>query len=1023
MSGQFGVIRGELIFDVKKAINSYTAIRQEHVSTVTALNVGAGAIAGAGALVAGAGLAMAGGLIAATMAASDFERKLDFFGAVSDASVEDMEAIRAKALQLGADSIYSADQVADSFTTLAKAGVDAEDVLAGIGEAVINLGAAADIPLEQAASGLTTMLNTFNISAEDSVAVVDKLAGAANSSNIEVGDLITTMTYAGASAAILGVSFEDVNTAIAVLGEAGIKGSKAGTGLRQMFDKLAAPTKQGTEALRELGIVTDEAGNQLLTAEGKMKGLPEVLDIINGALDAKGLSAAEKIDILGRIFPITSLPTILNLLAGGSAAMRELNEEINKASAAEIASKRLDNLSGDVEYLRGELQTLMINIGAVQDGLARGLVQAIEGVVQWLNSLSPAALGVIVGLAQILSLVLIIVGVFGLFAGSILNIISLMIVLAPALSAVVGVITKLIGVMKLLWLAFMPPGAALVIGVLIAIAAALTYFFTQTEQGQALWAQFMAVMDQAIAAVIPLLTQFAGMLSGLLAAGLQIVIPLLMALGQFLMSVLAPILAIVAPALDQIAAAFSGVGTSASGLAAIGEIVSQVFDAIIAVIPIIITTLVAVLIQIVQTIVTMIPVILAAAIQMFTGIITAISTVLPQIITAVITLVTSLLTALIGMLPTLIAGAMALFQGLITALVTILPLLVMAVISLVNAIITGLIQAIPLLITAAIQLFMAIMQAIPVILPLLLTAIIELIMGLVTAVVTAIPLLLEAAIQLFTALIDALVLIIPMVITTTIELIPVIVAALISMIPVLIEGAITLFMALVEAIPQIVSALIDAIMKLGPTIVNTIISMGPQLMDAGTRIWNQLVSSIGPMIPRLVSATLNMGVQMIQGLVRGIQSMVNSVIGAVQNVVGGAIEFAKGLLNMNSPSKVFEDIGMNSILGLIVGIEGERKNLNREMAVIADDLTSFYEQVGAAAQLDAQLSVAANQSTQTTMAAPSLAAQLAALSLQLQEIAAKDTINIEEYITNNPEPEPASDTLPNNIRKAAHLVG
>ena len=104
--------------------------------------------------------------------------------------------------------------------------------------------------------------------------VVDRLAGAANSSSIDVGDLITTMTYAGASAATAGVEFDDVNTAIALLGERGIKGSKAGTGLRQMFDKLIAPTNKGKVALQGLGIVLEDGSNQLLDMNGNLKPIP-----------------------------------------------------------------------------------------------------------------------------------------------------------------------------------------------------------------------------------------------------------------------------------------------------------------------------------------------------------------------------------------------------------------------------------------------------------------------------------------------------------------------------------------------------------------------------------------------------------------------------------------------------------------------------------------------------------------------------------------------------------------------------
>ena len=379
--------RASIVLDISQAVKAYTALRQDHLSMVSALGAGEGALRQVGQGFVDAAQMMAGGILTAVGAAGEFERKLDFFGAVSNTTQDEYEAIRKKALQLGADTIYSAGEIADSFVELAKSGVNAQDVFDGIGEAVANLGAATDIPLAEAATSLTTILNTFKISAEDSVDVVDRLAGAANSSSIDVGDLITTMTYAGASAATAGISFNDVNTAIALLGERGIKASKAGTGLRQMFDKLIAPTNKGKEALAGLGIVLEDGSNQLLDMNGNLKPIPQLLDILNGSL--AGLTSSEKMDVLGNIFPITSLPTILNLLDGGSDAMARLNGEITKTTAMDIAGQRLDNLSGDIEYLRGELETLATNVGLQFQDFARGIVQGLEDMVAWVNTLDP----------------------------------------------------------------------------------------------------------------------------------------------------------------------------------------------------------------------------------------------------------------------------------------------------------------------------------------------------------------------------------------------------------------------------------------------------------------------------------------------------------------------------------------------------------------------------------------------------------------------------------------------------------
>lgn len=504
MAGTLGTIRGQMILDVKQTLAAYTAARAAHVSTVTALHAGAGALTMLGGAMTAAGVGLGAGLLVAVGAAAEFEKRLDYFGAVSNATQGEYDAIRLKALQLGQDSKYSANEIAESFIELGKSGVSAQGIINGIGEAVTNLGQATDLPLADAATSLTTILNTFGLQAEDAVGVVDKLAGAANSSSIDVGDLITTMTYAGASAKVAGIGFEDVNTAIAMLGERGIKGSKAGTGLRQMFDKLIAPTKGGTSALKELGIITDDGANSLTNMDGTLKPIPALLDTLNGALD--GMNAGQKTDILGRIFPITSLPTILNLLDGGSSAMARLNTEINKTTAMDIAGKRMDNLAGDVEILKGNLETLMITAGSNFQEFARGLVQGVTGIIGAFANLPSGVMAGIMIFTAIAAIILIVVGVMGLIAGAVLNIIAMVIQLAPVFAALGKVVGIVSAAFRALGVAMMANPIGLIIGLIALLVGALIWFFTQTELGRTVWANFTQFLGEAWANIVSFAT-------------------------------------------------------------------------------------------------------------------------------------------------------------------------------------------------------------------------------------------------------------------------------------------------------------------------------------------------------------------------------------------------------------------------------------------------------------------------------------------------------------------------------------
>ena len=92
-----------------------------------------------------------------------------------------------------------------------------------------------------------------------------------------------SMTYAGSVAKSYGQNIEDTATAIAVLGNAGIKGSVAGTSLAAFMNRLAAPEgKKAPALIKQLGI-------QVKDAHGAMRPLP---DLINQVLTPRLRGAA-----------------------------------------------------------------------------------------------------------------------------------------------------------------------------------------------------------------------------------------------------------------------------------------------------------------------------------------------------------------------------------------------------------------------------------------------------------------------------------------------------------------------------------------------------------------------------------------------------------------------------------------------------------------------------------------------------------------------------------------------------------
>lgn len=1026
MSESLGTIRGQLILDVKQALSAYTAVRQQHVSTVTALQTGGAALAQAGTLVAGAGVAMGAGFVTAINAAAEFERKLDYFIAVGGPGAADQyDAVAAKALQLGADTIYSADQIADSFVELAKSGVGAEDIINGIGEGVAALGAAADIPLDTAANIITSAVATFQLGAENAVMVADKLAGAANASIIDVQDLGVSLKYVGGVASSLGVPFEDVNTALAVLGENGIKGSTAGTSLRQVLLGLNGSTKKAQTALKELGIITEDGGNKFYDAEGKAKSLSEVFQILQDA--TAGMSDQQKTATFQQIFATRALPSLIALTRAGADGFAEMSAEINKTTAYDVASQRLDNLSGDIEILKGNIDTLMITAGGPFQNFARGIVQGITGIIQAFMDLPQAVQSSILVFLAISSVLLIVVGAIGMISGAVLNIIGLAIRMKDAWGAIAGILTKLRVAFFAVFALMRAHPIGLLITAIAALVAGLIWFFTQTEQGQAIWAKLMAAFQSALAVVLPWLQQMIDVVGGALVTAFQAILPVLGQVVDFLGGVFTSVLPIVVQVLQGIITALGPILEAISGaLSTAATTFAPVFDQF-ADSGSRIATAFAPVIQ------TFVNELLPALIELGT----AFGSLVAQIAPLIAQLAGQLIGVLIQLVTTLLPPLMELFSAILPIVSQLAMLFLELGAQLISTLLPPIIQLVQMLLPVLITVFEAIIpviaEVIAAFLPLI-TTIMDVLVPAIIVILDIITVVFEAIAPIIQAALDVVVAII----TTVTALLKGDWEGVWNGILAILEGVWNLIVSIVQGAINILSSIIGHVLSFISGLWN---SVWGGITSYLTDSWNHIVSGVQNGISNVMSFfqglpgqimgaisgigswLLNAGMDLIRGLGNGIRNMGQWVLDQIGNVINGAIDWAKGLLGINSPSRVFMKFGQYTMEGLANGISNERKTVNRQMGRVVDDMTAFYNQVGAAKELEAQIGMAGAAADTSFGLNRSVLSQLAMLEKRMAEIAAKDTVNIENYEVNNPEPETESDSLPKAIRKTMSVIG
>lgn len=336
---------------------------------------GMAACAMAGLPVQAAGFAGLGyGVFDAVKNYSDFTAQLSQIKAVTGLDAEAMDAVKEKALELGADTQFSSTEAAQGMTELLKAGVSVKDVLGDASQAALDLAAAGQLSLPEAAEIMSTAMNAFHM--DDATHAADVLVGAANASATGVQELKYSLSAVSAVAAGVGMSFDDTNTALAVFANNGLKGSDAGTSLKTMLMNLSPQTKQATEEMQRLGLLTDEGTSKFFDQEGHLRSLSDIAGLLQDHLS--GLTDEEKMNALSTMFGSDAIRGGMIMLREGAKGVKDMNAAMKDITAHETAKVAMDNLRGSLLRLKSAWENLTIKLldHGVGDGL-RGFTEEL----------------------------------------------------------------------------------------------------------------------------------------------------------------------------------------------------------------------------------------------------------------------------------------------------------------------------------------------------------------------------------------------------------------------------------------------------------------------------------------------------------------------------------------------------------------------------------------------------------------------------------------------------------------------
>lgn len=327
---------------------------------------------------------------------ADFDSAMSQVAATMGTTADQITELRDFAQEMGASTQFSATQAAEALNYMALAGYDAETSMEMLPN-VLNLAAAGGMELARASDMVTDTQSAFGISLSRTKQMVDEMAKAASTGNTNVEQLGDAFLTVGALAQELNGGFvtlaggtkanadgiQELEIALTMMANAGIKGSEAGTHMRNMLLKLADQTPEGAQAFTDLGVAVYDSA-------GQMRSLKDIFGDMNTAMSR--LTQQDKLQKISAIFntrDTASAEAIMNAMAQDWDRIGAAILDANGAASA-MAETQLDNLAGDVTILKSAWEGVQI---AVSDLVSPQLRTGVQFITNTLSNLTNALRG------------------------------------------------------------------------------------------------------------------------------------------------------------------------------------------------------------------------------------------------------------------------------------------------------------------------------------------------------------------------------------------------------------------------------------------------------------------------------------------------------------------------------------------------------------------------------------------------------------------------------------------------------
>lgn len=417
----------------------------------------------------------------------------DAMSTVDGQTVNTMDTLSELAKKMGSETAFSASECAEALNYLALAGYDTQQMCDTL-PTVLNLAAAGDIELAAASDMVTDAMSALGMGVDEAGTMVDQMAKTASTTNTSVSQLGEAILTIGGTAKTVKGGTAELNTALGILANNGIKGAEGGTHLRNVIMSLQTPTDKAADCIESLGL-------KVYDSQGNMRAMNDILGDLNTSMD--GMTAAEKQNIISTIFNKTDIAAVNALLSGTGDSWNEMQSAIeNSAGAAQqMADTQLDNLQGQLTILKSALEGLAISIGELVLPYIKQMVGWIQSFVDWLNSLDEGVKKVIVTVALVAAAV----GPVLIVVGKVMSSVGTIMTTVPKLVSMV----KTVGTgLQALWGVLAANPIVLIIAAIAALVAGFIYLWNTNEEFRQFWIDLWENLKAAVTTAVEAIGTF-----------------------------------------------------------------------------------------------------------------------------------------------------------------------------------------------------------------------------------------------------------------------------------------------------------------------------------------------------------------------------------------------------------------------------------------------------------------------------------------------------------------------------------